>query len=311
MKEPKDILAVNLVSAAKDLLKYWYILAIFGVLMVAVAYVYLKYTAKTYRVTASIVLKTENKGSLAGGTDVLRAFDFMVQDKTFNNELFYMQSLPLLREVINKMDVRTSYFMQDDKIPKRFTFGMQNIYKDSPILVIPEDGNSQPVNILFNVDILNENRFFISAQGENVDLVDFRTERTVGRVNNFEISGIYDFGAIVNTEHASFRVLLNSNYNPGNFVGKNIFFQFNNYHWYVWRFKGGLSVNAQGMESTLAHLELKIDNVQLGIDFMNQLIETYIEKNLEEANLLANKTIEHIEVQLENISGDLSLSERQ
>ncbi len=312
MKETKDILAINLSSAFRDVVRNWFAVAISVVLMMVLAFLYYKYTSKTYRVNASIVLRTENRRNVSGGPgDLLQAFNFMVQDKTFNNEIFYLQSLPLIRQVIADMDLRTYYYMQDDKIPKKFTFGLQNIYKNSPFIVIPAEGNSQPVNLLFHIDILNESRFFISASADYVEMVDFRNDRSVGIVSNFELSGVYDFGATVSNQHTSFRILLNGNYRPENYTGKNLFFRFNNYDYLVWSFKNGLTVKAEDLQSTLAHLSVKAESATLGLDFMNKLIETYIEQNFEETNLLANKTIEHIERQLGDISEDLTLSERQ
>ncbi len=313
MNESKDILAINLASAFRDVLRYWYVLALFSVLMLVIAFFYVKYASKSYQLTSSIVLQTENKNGAMGrgNNDLLRAFDFMVQDKNFNNEIFYLQSLPLILDVVKDMDIRISYYMRDQIIPQKTDFGLQDIYKNAPIIVVPDEGNSQPAGIRFHVDILNENRFFITAEGQNVELVDFNTDRVTGRVSNFEISGIYNFGATVANEHASFRILLNSNYRPEKFRGKDLFFEFNNLNRKVWAFKNGLKISAQGNESTLAHIRLQISNNVLGLDFLNKLIETYIERNFEEANLLANKTIEHIERQLGEISEDLSLSERQ
>ncbi len=313
MKESKDILAINLASAFRDVLRYWYVLALFALLMLIVAFFYVRYASKSYQLSSSIVLQTENNnGAMSrGNNDLLRAFDFMVQDKNFNNEVFYLQSLPLILDVVKDMDIRISYFMRDQIIPKQTDFGLQDIYKSAPFIIVPDEGNSQPTGVRFHVDILNENRFLISAQGQNVELVDFSSDRVTGRVSDFEISGIYNFGATVANEHGSFRILLNSNYSPERFRGKDLFFEFNNLNRKVWDFKNGLSISAQGNESTLAHIKLQISNRNLGLDFLNKLIETYIERNFEEANLLANKTIEHIERQLGEISEDLSLSERQ
>jgi tyrosine-protein kinase Etk/Wzc len=312
MKESKDILAINLSSAFKDLAKYWYVLAISGALMLVIAFLYLKFTSKKYRVSSSIVLQTENRNNVGrGNADILMAFDFMVQDKNFNNEIFYLQSLPLIRDVVNQMDLRIYYYLQDELVPKQFTFGMQNIHKNSPIIVIADDGNSQPVNLFFHIDILNENRFFISAYGEDVDLIDLKTNRTVGKASNYNLSGIYDFGSTVSNEHSSFRILLNSTYQPERFSGKNLFFKFNNLQQIAWQFKSGLIVEPEGPGSTLAHAKLTAENPTLGLDFLDKLIETYIERNFDESNLLANKTIEHIERQLGDISDDLTLSERQ
>jgi tyrosine-protein kinase Etk/Wzc len=77
------------------------------------------------------------------------------------------------------------------------------------------------------------------------------------------------------------------------------------------QFKGGLVVKAESTGSTLAHTQLVAENSVLGLDFLDKLIETYIERNFDESNLLADKTIEHIERQLGDISDDLTLSERQ
>jgi len=312
MKEQKDMLEANIASAAKDLLKYWYFPAIFSIAFLLIAYFYLGVATRTYQANASIVINIENNNNFTrGGGDLFGALDFMAQERSFQNEIFYMQSLPLVREVIGDMDVRVSYFEQDSKIPARFTFGLQDIYKNSPFIVIPDEGNSQPVSILFKIDILNENRFYISASDSDVSLVDPRTERITGRVADFSLSGIYDFGATVSNEHTSFRIVLNSGYNSSAQIGKDLFFMFNNLNTVANSYKNALTVEAQGRESTLAHIEFKNGNSNLGLDFLNKLIEIYIERNMDEANLLASKTIEYIENQLEDVSGDLNLSERQ
>lgn len=312
MKETKDILSINIASAVNDLLKNWWVLAVAGVFMLGVAFLYLKYISKTYRLSSSIVLQTDKKTNVGrGNNDLLAVFDFMVEDKIFNNEITVLRSLPLVMDVVQQMDLRISYYMQDEIIPKSFTFGMQNIYKNSPFIVIADEGNSQPVNLNFHIDILSENRFFISAKGENVDLINLRTDRVMGTAASYEISGIFDFGATVSNEHSSFRVLLNSNYTPERFKGENLFFRFNNIRTVASQLKNNLEVRAEGPGSTLAHINVKAESMSLGLDFLNKLIDTYIEKNFEESNLLANKTIEHIERQLEDISDDLSLSERQ
>ena len=311
MSESKDIFDVNLASAFKEVLRYWYILAISVALMMVVAYFYIKYASKTYRVSSLIVLETDRGSTGRGNIDFLRAIDLMVQDKNFNNELFYLQSLPLINDAVREMDIRTSYYMRDQIIPRTWNFGLQDIYKDAPFIVVHDKGNSQPTGVRFHIDILDENRFLLTAEGQNVELVDFNTNRITGRAPKFEISGIYNFGSAVANEHTSFRILLNANYSPDRFRGKDLFFEFNNLNRKVRAFRSGLRVSAQGTQSTLVEVNLRTSNAALGLDFLDKLIESYIERNLHQANILANKTIEHIEKQLDDISEDLSLSESQ
>jgi len=315
MSEQKDMLTISLESAAKKLLRYWHIIAAFVMIMVMATFLYLKVSSVTYNVGASILLRVDNDNRMSNTPGYLRAFDLTINDRNFQNEIFFLQSYPLIFDVVQRMDVRTSYYLKESYIPRRFTWTLQNLYKSSPIIAIPKEGHHQPVNMLFQVAIVDDNRFRIYGKGENVELIDLENERAVGRVQDFELEGVYNFGDVVSNEHAAFRILLNSNYDPEMLEGKDLFFRFNNLNQVAGQFKGSLSVTPQGQgrgaQSSMVNLSFNTENVDLGRDFVNQLIETYIDRNMEEANLLANQTIEHIDRQLENISDDLGASEQQ
>jgi len=311
MSENKDMLAMSLMAALKDILKHWYLLVFTIALFAGAVFVYLKFTSVTYNVGSSILLRIDKSHTINNTPEFLRAFDLSMTDRNFQNEIFFIQSYPLVREVVQGMDVRTSYYKQPSYIPKSLSWSLQNLYKSSPILVVPQEGVPQPVDLLFWVDIIDDERYRIAGIGDNVSLLNIEDERPAGSVDKFNLQGHYRFGDLITHEHASFRVLLNSNYDPAMLDGKDLFFQFNNLNQLAGRFKGSLSVEPQSIQSTMVNLQFKTDNIQLGRDFLNRLIEAYIQRNLDEANVLANQTIEHIERQLENISDDLTTSERQ
>ena len=311
MKESKDLLAVNLMAAVKSILKYWYFIAGFVIILLIGTFFYLRFSSVTYNVGASILLRIDARNNMTNTPEFLRAFDLNMNNRSFQNEILFLQSYPMIREVVKDMDVRTSYYLQESRIPKRFAWSLQNLYRSSPITVVPLEGHPQPINQLFWVAIIDDERYRLHSEGEDISLSDFETERVVGRTANFRVSGVYRFGELVENEHAAFRVLLNSNYNPAMLEGKDLFFRFNNLNQLAGRFKGSLKVEPGGLQSTVVNLQFRTENAGLGTDFLNKLIETYIQKNMDESNLLANQTIEHIERQLENISDDLSLSERQ
>ncbi len=312
MKDSNDLFTSNILAAKRDLVKYWYLIAISLIIAVGVAVVYIKFSAKTFRIGSSILLRIEKNQNFGGGSDdILKAFDFMIQDKSFHNEIHFIQSLPLIREVVDDMGLRTSYYIQEDKIPKNFTFSRKNIYKDSPFIVIPNEDHLQPVNIEFHLKIINDEYYLLYASEENVSLMDFRNEHIVTTVANYHIDGAFRFGNLIETDNSSFSIVLNSNFNPENYIGKDLFFRFNHLGHLATYFKNSLSVNAQGIESTMAELVFTAENYMLGVDFLNALIERYIEHNAEEANFMANKTIEHIDRQLINVTDDLTLSEQQ
>ncbi len=311
MKDSDDILKNNLIAVSKDLLKYWYIIAICLFMAIAAGMFYLKYSAKTYRVSSSILLRVEKGQNFGRGSDdILRAFDFMIQDKSFQNEIYFIQSLPLIREVVDDMDMRVSYFIQEGGVPKRFKFSRRTLYKDSPFIVIPNEEHLQPVNLEFHLRIIDNETFHLFAESEEAGLFDIKNERTVA-YSEYLIDGAFRFGNQIKTGGSSFTILLSSGFDSEKHVGRDLFFRFNNLNQLASSFKGALSIDARGMESTMAELYYKGGNVNMGITFLNKLIDKYIEKNIEEANYMANRTIEHIDRQLVDVSDDLSLSERQ
>jgi tyrosine-protein kinase Etk/Wzc len=313
MKKSEDILANNLLRLIKDLMKYWYLIAISLALALSISLLYLKYSAKTYRVSGSILLRLEETNRFAGrgNNDILPAFQLIQQDKTMQNEIYFMQSLPLIREIVGEMDIRTYYYIQENNIPKKWTFSYKNMYRDTPFWVIPAEDNVQPAEIFFNVRIIDEEVFHISASSDEAVIMNFsRGERVISNAK-FNIEGVYNFGAPVENDLASFTILLNSNYDPDRHSDKNFFFKFNNLNWLAGSFKSSLSIDSKSMESSLAELTVRAENQVLGLDFLNALIDKYIERNMEESNFLANKTIEHIEQQLLDVSDDLALSEQQ
>ena len=314
MKNSDDILSNNLLQLLKDLGKYWYLIAISMAIALSVAVLYLKYAGKTYTVSSSVLLRLEANNNFAarGNNDILRAFDVMMQDKTLQNEMYFMESLPLIREIVEEMDIRMFYYSQDKRIPANWTFSYENMYRNTPFWIIPTDGHLQPVNMFFNIQIIDDNLFQISASSDDAVIMDFSgSERIVSSNRQFELEGVYSFGSLVENDLASFTVLLNSNFDPDQHLDKNLFFKFNNLDWLAASFKGALTINSKSRESSLADLTLKAENRQMGLDFLNALINKYIDANIEEANFLANKTIEHIERQLLDVSDDLATSEEQ
>ena len=311
MRNSDDILKNNMIAVMKDLLKYWHLIAACLVIAIISGSFYLKYSAKTYKASSSILLRIERAQNFGRGSDdILRAFDFMIQDKSFQNEIYFIQSLPLIKEVVDDMDLRVSYLMQQGGIPKRFTFSRQTLYRDSPFIVIPNEDHLQPINMEFHLKILDEEKFHLSAEAENVALMDLKSERTITH-SDYSIDGTYRFGSQIDNNNSSFSIVLSSSFIPEEHLDKDLFFRINNLNQVAASFKGALSIDARGIESTMAELSFKSGNINIATTFLNKLIDAYIDANIEEANYMANRTIEHIDRQLVDVSDDLSLSEQQ
>ncbi len=313
MKENNSNLGGDFTAMFRDLKRHWHLIVISLTIALVFAFAYLKFSAKNYKVGSSILLKMEETNNFGGvgANSFLEISGLISQDKNFQNELFVLNSTPLIREVVNEMPLRTSYFLQEDKIPKQFEFSLRNIYKSSPFLVILNEDHIQAINTLFYIKIVDEDNFIISAENEEAIIQNFKTNEPVFQNVPFTLVGSYKFGELIENEFCSFQVILNSNYDPEYYESKDLFFSFNSLADLTSRFKSNLTIGASSLESTIVELTISTGNMTIGTEFLNGLINKYIDNNLQEKNFLSNQTIQYIDNQLSDISDSLGITESQ
>ncbi|MCP4310800.1 MAG: polysaccharide biosynthesis tyrosine autokinase [Bacteroidetes bacterium] len=312
MTQSNDSIVKHLTDFIQDILKYWYVAVISLGITLGAAMFYLKYAARTYEVQASVLLHTEKSNAFgAKSENLMRVSELIEVDKNLQNEIYFMQSTPLIRSVVEEMDLQVSYFLQEDRIPKEAEFSLKDLYRDAPFIVILNQEHLQPVNTLIYIRVIDEETFQLSAQDKSSSIFDFSDESMVYESTLFRLSGIHRFGEEVSNPFCSFRILLNSNYNSNAYQDKDLFFQINTTRQLTKQFKGALTIEASAVDATIAQMSLKMENVTKGIEFLSGLIERYTDHNLEEKNHLAIKTIEHLNFQLSDISSSLGSSEQE
>ncbi len=295
-----------------DLIRNWYVFAITLAVVCGGTLIYIKYAAKIYKVKASVLVKIERSNAYGGrADDIMKVYELIEQDKNLQNEIYRFKSTPLVKSVVEEMDLLVSYYLQEDKIPKEFSFSLKDLYKDSPIMIVLKENHLQPSETFFYIKILDEEKFMISADNPKTTIIDYSDESVAAREVPYWLNGTYSFGQEIEDPFTSFRILLNSNYQSDAFQGKDLFFKFNTTDALTRKFKGALGVEVSALDATMVEMTFNSDNLQLGLDFLNGLINQYNVSSLEEKNYLANKTIEHLDFQLSDISQSLGNSEQE
>ncbi|MFZ5940849.1 MAG: GumC family protein [Bacteroidota bacterium] len=293
-------------------LHHWLLLGISVFFFLVLGMVYMRYSSRTYSVFARISLDTEQVNRARGADTYVNVSDLMNQEKDFRSKIAFLRSTPLIREVITDMNLFTTYYIQEEGIPKELPFSFINIYKNAPFLVIVDEKSPQPINTLFYLKVIDDERFMINSFEPQAPIYHFDEQENSGNeLAFFYLDGTFFFGDTIKNNYCSFKVLLNSNYNSEEYQGKDLFFRFNNPTYMAYGFQESLTIASAFYESTIADLTFETDNLQLAKDFLSNLIEKYIEKNLEKKNYDANNTIDYIDQQLANISGSLGQSEMQ
>ena len=267
-----------------------------------------EFTTPVYQVQSSILFP-ERKTQPADMATFLYGSQFFKESVDFNNEILVLQSSSLVQEVIAGHDFTVSYFIQEEGFPNNLFFNLKEIYNDTPFRVLFDHRHPQPVNALFNIIILNEQEFFIKAEAEDVLIYDYENNQVTNKITDFDISGIHVFGEEIKNTNYSFQIVLNSNYNREYHKDRDLFFKFHTPGELVATFKGSLNVEPQELNSTIAQLKLRGPNIDKSTDFLNSLMDKYLERGLDKKNYQALTTISNIDAQLSNISDSLAYTE--
>ncbi len=284
-----------------------------GLIALGCWFLYIKFVSKTYSVSSTILIRTKNVETRTVSSELMNVYDILGQDIVLQNEIKILSSTPHIKEVLDELGHTVSYYLQEDKLPKQFSFSLANIYDASPFLVVINLDHIQPLNVLFYINIINDEEFSIECKRDDkVGLYNYLTESPVSEIEGISFSGLFKFGETIQTEHFSFKLLLNSNYNPIEFINKDLYFKLNNLASLAKGYQKALAITSSSpFEGSIATINFVGNNIKLSLDFLNGLINKYIEKNLEEKTHLANTTIQYIDRQLANISDTLSRTEQQ
>ncbi|MFC2116971.1 GumC family protein, partial [Bacteroidota bacterium] len=290
---------------------YRYYLIVSLIIAFGIAIIYMKFASETYKVQSIILINTKIENTYSNTNDLMNVYDILERDVNLQNEIRVLQSSNLIKKTLNEMGLEVSYYIQEDKLPKTLSFSLTDIYTESPIMIIMDRNHAQPINTLFYVKILNDKEFQIAAEQNEVWLYNYNTESYNKQIDEFNFGGKFRFGDDIQHDHFSFKMLLNSNFDPAKYLGKDLFFRFNNMNDLVKVYQNSLSVESISLEATTAEVNFVGDNIQKSIDFVNGIIAKYIEETLNDKNYLASNTIQYIDKQLTNISDTLNVTENQ
>jgi len=123
-----ESVATILMTFLRDLFRAWPLLILSLVVLIGGTMIYIKFAAKTYKVKSSVVLTIERSNAFgAQSDDLLKVYELIEQDKNLQNEIYVFKSTPLVRSVVEDMNLLVSYYLQEDKIPAQLEFSMKEL----------------------------------------------------------------------------------------------------------------------------------------------------------------------------------------
>ncbi|MBQ4205838.1 MAG: hypothetical protein II662_04195, partial [Bacteroidales bacterium] len=291
--------SIDIKTIIIKVLSYWYLFVIFGFLALSAGYVYNRYTTNVYQVSSSIYIKEQKMGMDAAA--MMTGMNFRSFGNV-DNEIGILKSYMIAEKALRNLDFNVSYYAKG-------RLATVELYKDNPFTVEVDYSVPQMVGVRYFVKILDDGEYLLSAKAEVASMYDFNEDKYVGRVGNLNFEEKYHFGDTVNTKYNKFRIILNSHYNADNDNRMKLSFCINSMVSLVGRMSSGMSVSNMNKQASLLILTQQGTNAAKITDYLNEVCNQFIQRDLDLKNRVSDNTIKFIDNELVGIQESLSKAE--
>ena len=235
----------------------WFVLGFLVAL--CLGFLYLRIATPTYKVSSSLIMKdTWYSGSPSENIDDQLNFALSGGSTNVANELLVMQSQTLIRKVINKLNLHTSYFVKN-------RFKETDLYTNSPVIVSMNQND---------LDTLSQ-RITL-----NIEMIDQKNLKVSGLVNRLSFDTIFTkLPVLLPTPAGNISF---SERKGTSFIEKPIRVEIQNPYATTKMYRAKLSINPASEFAFVLNLSLLTPSPSKGKDFLNMLVEIYNNESIQD-----------------------------
>ncbi|WP_158859258.1 GumC family protein [Lunatibacter salilacus] len=280
-------------------LKYWPIFLLSMITALGLAHFKNKFTHPQYKVEGKFFIKedlstlslldlTGKGGNLKNSTG-----------NSLSNEMVILKSKPIAKMVLDRMNLDIEYY-------KKGNFIFTEAYKDSPILAVVDWEHPQIVNGKIKISWNSDEDFLLEFQEDEYSLVSPNSTKKERVSNTMTQILKIKYGEWIELPITRFKI---EKISEESF--EEIFIKFKDLNTLLNEYTGDnfqiWPLDVTG--SSILGLSLITNHPEKGSDYINTLMEAYLEDELKQKSYLAKSTIDFIDAQISGVSDSLSFIE--
>ena len=262
---------------------FWWLFALFILLSMFTAFIYLRYAAPIYKITAKILVKDQKKGGDVSQGNIFSDLDLLNPISTVDNEVEILKSRTLMEKTVRALQLNTSYFSKGS-VRQSEIFFSKLPFKLTLINCIQDSISANSTLIYKNI---------------NADYFSLGDEKTTKKIKYGDTLN-YNFGTLVIES------------NPGNFQKSNapIIVKVATLDQTVVRMQNAYSAGATS--KTVSTIDLTVTDIipARGELILNTLLHIYNNMNTEDRNRIADSTIAFVDNRLIYVTKELGNIEK-
>lgn len=304
MNDEQDELTIDYRALLQKCLKHWRWFAASVLACLIIAFIYLRYTAPVYNVTAGVLIQQkDSKGGLGaalsgGALGMLSGLGGVSLSSSFDNELEIMQSRTLLKKVVTDLGLYISTAQQ------RITGYNVPLYKTSPIQVYlsPEEATELESGIKVKTTYTPEGK--LTA---HIEYVQEEEEQEIEKTFD-KLPAVFPtpVGVLSFTKNDSLLTEIRKK-ESGDI---RLVTYINSPIEVAKAYKESLTIEG-GKKTTIAQVDLQDNDKQRATDFINYLVVCYNQDILDEKSKVVLQTSDFIRERMEVVNQELSSTESE
>ncbi|GAB3661857.1 tyrosine-protein kinase domain-containing protein [Echinicola sediminis] len=299
--EEPDFQGFNLKEFFLRYLKLWpYFLGSLAVAM-ALAFVVNMYIHPSYQVSGKFLIKDESNNinilDLTGLATGKRLTPSLIA-----NEAISMKSKPVARKALERLNFDVEYYSEDNHIPTE-------VYLNAPFRVEVDWNHPQLINGEIRIKWKDHSSYEIELVEDTYFQYSPKKSGALEIPRPFFQTKSYPFDQWLELSDLRFKVNLVGDGIP---VDGSYIIKLRPESSLVGQYTGeNFQVFPVDPTSSTLGLTLVSSHPQKGIDYLNMLMDIYLEMELEEKNLLASNTVDFIDRQIANVADSLGFVENK
>lgn len=271
-QEPQTI---SLRTVVDNFIANWYWFALFIILGLVAAWLFLRYATPTYNISAKILVQDEQKGGNVPGDEVLQQLQIFTNKSNVDNEVEILQSRSLMEQVVRNLQLNVSYWHEG-------RVKTSELYRRVPFIARWLNVRDSLEEVQYQITPLSEKKFSFGRENKP------EIERNWGDT-------IHLPEGIIQLERRTYYPLVTEPY----------IIKLVSIDAAVANYQRKFSVSIPNKQVSTIDLQLATAIPAKGEAILNELINAYLKASVEVKNRIADSTIAFVDNRLALVSREL------
>ncbi len=268
---------------------YWFALSIFVGLFIG--YLVNRYSVNVYSIQSTLIVRDdESSKGFTGAENLIQGLKLVKNTKSIQNEIGILKSYSLAYLTISKLEEFNITYIG---VGRRGVVKTE-LYTRSPFMVILDSSKNNNAGYPVNITILSNQKYLVEID------------------NNYGIKKEGKWGEPFNSEPFNFTLKLRNPDFISNYpIGSKFYFTINTLNSLANSYKSKVSIDLNDKKGSILILTSSGFVPEKEADYLNALMQAYIQMGLDEKNRIAENTISFIDSQLSDMTDSLSRAEKR